>query len=76
MIATFVLPPLLAAGWFIRERWQEKQQFAEEIVIPYSICPSDATQPPADWTSAQKSYTGELGSFYNVSSADGETPER
>jgi prepilin-type N-terminal cleavage/methylation domain-containing protein/prepilin-type processing-associated H-X9-DG protein len=40
-------------------------QFAEEIQVPYAMCPSDATPSmgfDSNWQAAQTSYTGSLGS--------------
>jgi len=45
-------------------------QFAEEIQVPYAMCPSDATPSmgvDSNWQAAQTSYTGSYGSQSKVS---------
>jgi prepilin-type N-terminal cleavage/methylation domain-containing protein/prepilin-type processing-associated H-X9-DG protein len=47
-------------------------QFAEEIQVPYAMCPSDSTPslgPDSNWYAAQSSYTGSLGSQATASAS-------
>ena len=58
------------AGWVSPVSGTNGVQFAEEIQVPYAMCPSDSTPslgPDSNWYAAQTSYTGSYGSQSKVS---------
>jgi len=58
------------AGWASPVFGQAGIQMAEEIQVPYAMCPSDATPSmgvDTNWQAAQTSYTGSYGSQSKVS---------
>jgi prepilin-type N-terminal cleavage/methylation domain-containing protein/prepilin-type processing-associated H-X9-DG protein len=58
------------AGWVSPVSGTNGIQFAEEIQVPYEMCPSDSTPTlgqDSNWQAAQTSYAGSLGSQSTVS---------